>query len=410
VDTSGNVANSFVAYDDTTKNKVTLSGGTAGTTITNLKAGAVSSASTDAVNGSQIYGVANSTAAALGGGASVNTDGTIKKPSYNLSGGTYSDVGAALAAVDAKAAAGTIDGVQYDTTGHGKVTFNAIDGTTLTNVKDGAVNTASKDAINGSQLYSLASSETAALGGGSIVNADGSISKPEYTVGGQTVDGVDGAVNALDTRITEANVINGGIAEKIKYIKFGETTAQDASATGTNSVAIGGFAQAMADNSLAIGASARAMGKNSVAIGYGSSATQDNTFAVGSNTSRRRIVNVADATSVTDAVTLGQMNTAIGAAIVSNGVKNNGMLGASTRLLGATASSKTPDQLIVSGPTTLSTPTAAMGANSLAVGLQVEAKADNAVAVGQNTSVLGKRAWQSARTSASRLTPQSQSA
>ncbi len=44
VDTSGNVTNAFIAYDDATKGKVTLAGGTAGTTITNVKAGAVSSA------------------------------------------------------------------------------------------------------------------------------------------------------------------------------------------------------------------------------------------------------------------------------------------------------------------------------------------------------------------------------
>jgi trimeric autotransporter adhesin len=137
-------------------------------------------------------------------------------------------------------------------------------------------------------------------------------SMPKYTVGGDTVTGVEGAVNALDTRITDAT---GDIASKTKYIKFGDTAALDASAAGINSVAIGGFAQSLGDNALAIGANSRAMALNSVAIGAGSSATQANTFAVGSNTSKRRIVNVADAVKVTDAVTLGQMNTAIAAAL-----------------------------------------------------------------------------------------------
>nr|WP_144147765.1 ESPR-type extended signal peptide-containing protein [Paraburkholderia sp. BCC1884] len=54
-DTSGNVTNAFVAYDSTTKDKVTLAGGAAGTTITNVKAGTLSAASTDAVNGSQLF-------------------------------------------------------------------------------------------------------------------------------------------------------------------------------------------------------------------------------------------------------------------------------------------------------------------------------------------------------------------
>ncbi|MDQ7976554.1 YadA-like family protein [Paraburkholderia sp. SARCC-3016] len=470
VDTSGNVTNSFVAYDDTTMGKVTLGGGTAGTTITNVKAGAVSSASKDAINGSQLYSEANSIATALGGGAAVNTDGTIKAPTYTVQGQTKSDVGSALAAIDtattgnttsitnltnninngkiglvqqdaatrtitvAKATDGTtVDftgtagarqlkgvsagkadtdavnmaqlkaaGLNVDTSGNVTNSFVAYDdstkgtitlaggtaGTTITNLKAGAVGASSTDAINGSQLYSLASSEAAAFGGGSTVNADGSISMPEYTVGGKTVDGVDGAVTALDTRITDMSSAMTEIAPKLKYIKFGDTNALDATAAGADAVAIGGFAQAMGDGALAIGANARAMATNSVAIGYGSSTSQANTFAVGSTTSKRRIVNVADGTSISDAVTVGQMNTAIGAAITSAGVKNNGMLGASTMLLGAT-SSKTPDQLIVSGPTTLSTPTDALGKNAIAMGLNAHANADNAVAAGQNVSVLG---------------------
>ena len=55
IDTSGVATNAFVAYDDTTKGKVTLGGGTVGTTITNVKAGTLSASSTDAVNGSQLY-------------------------------------------------------------------------------------------------------------------------------------------------------------------------------------------------------------------------------------------------------------------------------------------------------------------------------------------------------------------
>ncbi len=93
------------------------------------------------------------------------------------------------------------------------------------------------------------------------------------------------------------------------------------------------------------------------------------------------------------------MNTAIGAAIVNADVRNNGMLGASTMLLGASASSRTPDQLIVSGPTTLSTATDAIGQNAVAVGLNSHANAANALAVGQNVSVLGATASASAATS-----------
>ncbi|MCX4159547.1 hypothetical protein NID81_36235, partial [Paraburkholderia aspalathi] len=54
-DASGNVTNAFIAYNDATKGKVTLGGGNAGTTMTNVAAGALSDSSSDAVNGSQLY-------------------------------------------------------------------------------------------------------------------------------------------------------------------------------------------------------------------------------------------------------------------------------------------------------------------------------------------------------------------
>ena len=74
-------------------------------------------------------------------------------------------------------------------------------GNKITNVGDGAVNAGSKDAVNGSQLAATAQSTADALGGGAKLNDDGTISTPTYTVGGQQVRGVEGAVNQLDRRI-----------------------------------------------------------------------------------------------------------------------------------------------------------------------------------------------------------------
>lgn len=48
----------------------------------------------------------------------------------------------------------------------------------ITNVADGAVSSTSTDVINGSQLYDTANSIATALGGGSIVNTDGTVSAP----------------------------------------------------------------------------------------------------------------------------------------------------------------------------------------------------------------------------------------
>ncbi|HCL79510.1 MAG TPA: hypothetical protein DIC53_06040, partial [Synergistaceae bacterium] len=68
--------------------------------IVNVAPGTISSTSTDGVNASQLYGVANSTATHLGGGSKVNADGTVSAPTYNVGGGTYHNVGDALRATN----------------------------------------------------------------------------------------------------------------------------------------------------------------------------------------------------------------------------------------------------------------------------------------------------------------------
>lgn len=74
--------------------------------IQNVAAGTVSAASTDAINGSQLYAagsaannLGSSTASNLGGGATYDsTTGTVSAPSYTVNGKTYNNVDAALSA------------------------------------------------------------------------------------------------------------------------------------------------------------------------------------------------------------------------------------------------------------------------------------------------------------------------
>ncbi|MDA6810266.1 hypothetical protein OSL51_26330, partial [Escherichia coli] len=68
--------------------------------ITDVANGAVSSTSSDAINGSQLYGVSDYIADALGGNAVVNADGSITTPTYAIAGGSYNNVGDALEAID----------------------------------------------------------------------------------------------------------------------------------------------------------------------------------------------------------------------------------------------------------------------------------------------------------------------
>ncbi|WP_284315237.1 beta strand repeat-containing protein, partial [Labrys miyagiensis] len=70
--------------------------------ITGVGAGTISAASTDAVNGSQLYGTAQSVANALGGGSKVDGNGQITGTSYTVGGKAYNNVGGAITALDAQ--------------------------------------------------------------------------------------------------------------------------------------------------------------------------------------------------------------------------------------------------------------------------------------------------------------------
>ncbi len=152
VDTSGNVTNAFVAYDDSSKGSVTLGGVGSSTPVAlhNVAAGAVSLTSNDAVNGSQLYGLASSAAQALGGNTTVNKDGSISAPSYVVGNGTYSDVGSALAAVEQTASSG--DAVQYDSTAHTSVTLGGTNASAPVALHNVANATSNNDAVNLAQL------------------------------------------------------------------------------------------------------------------------------------------------------------------------------------------------------------------------------------------------------------------
>lgn len=78
----------------------------------------------------------------------------------------------------------------------------------------------------------------------------------------------------------------------------------------TGAIAVGGAARAEHD-SVAIGYEARSMGSNAVALGRGAVASEDYSVSVGNATTRRRVVNVADARlgeSSSDAVTGRQLH------------------------------------------------------------------------------------------------------
>jgi trimeric autotransporter adhesin len=96
------------------------------------------------------------------------------------------------------------DAVLYDSPEHRSVTLGgASSGSNpvrLTNVERGRIASNSTDVVNGSQLHGTSQSIADALGGDSVVNEDGSISRPTIRVNGTTITNVTEAIENVDAR------------------------------------------------------------------------------------------------------------------------------------------------------------------------------------------------------------------
>nr|QVB36608.1 trimeric autotransporter adhesin SadA [Salmonella enterica subsp. enterica serovar Uganda] len=303
--------------------------------ITNVAAGALSEDSTDAVNGSQLYE-------------------TNQKVDQNTS--AIADINTSITNL------GT-DALSWDDE---EGAFSASHGTSgtnkITNVAAGEIASDSTDAINGSQLY-----ETNML----ISQYNESISQ----LAGDT----------SETYITE----NG---TGVKYIRTNDNglEGQDAYATGNGATAVGYDAVASGAGSLALGQNSSSSIDGSIALGSGStsnraittgiretSATSDG-VVIGYNTtdrkllgalslgtdgeSYRQITNVADGSEAQDAVTVRQLQNAIGAVTTTP-----------TKYYHANSTEE--DSL-------------AVGTDSLAMGAKTIVNADAGIGIGLNTLVM----------------------
>ncbi|HCP2148808.1 TPA: YadA-like family protein, partial [Escherichia coli] len=489
-DTVNNLGEDALKWDDAAGAFTAAHGTNATNKISNVQAGIVSSDSTDAINGSQLYGLADSFTSYLGGGADISDTGVLTGPTYSIGGTDYTNVGDALAAINTSFSDSLGDALLWDATANdGAGAFSAgrgVDNTAskITNVANGAISATSSDAINGSQLYTTNKYIADALGGDAEVNADGTITAPTYTIANTDYNNVGEALDALDenallwdatanngegaynashdgkasiiTNVADGNIgegstdaINGSqlfntnmliqqnsevinqlagntsetyIEENgagINYVRTNDTglTFTDASAAGIGSTAVGYNTVAKGDSSVAMGYNSFAEGDSSVAMGYNSVADGDNSVAIGQgsysdvdtgialgsssvssrvivkgsrNTSvseegvvigydttdgellgalsigddgkYRQIINVADGSEAHDAVTVRQLQNAIGAV-------------ATTPTKYYHANSTAEDSL-------------AVGEDSLAMGAKTIVNGNAGIGIGLNTLVL----------------------
>ncbi|WP_409932445.1 YadA-like family protein [Paraburkholderia sp. BCC1886] len=353
INTSGVVTNSFVAYDDTSKGKVTFGGvgSTKAVTLANVA-----------------NGVANSDAVNLG---QMNT---------------------AIANASISGGAGSPNSVVYDSSAHDALTLGgllAAAPVALTNVAAGEIASGSTAAVNGGQFYNTVNSVAAAIGAGATVNTDGTISAPGYTISGATYSNVGDALNAL-------NSAAGDLVGAAKYVKVVSVSGA-ASASGSESVAIGGNAMATGTNSLAIGAGSMARYDNSTAIGVNATTDAANTVSVGSRGAEMRITHVANGVNQTDAATVAQLDALQSRLLQSSqqggGVRSlllaaavpvtNYIAVSTTVTSGANTSASADLNAMAIGPVA-----AATGAGALSVGAGSSAGSDASTAVGTGAGAL----------------------
>ncbi|BEC48278.1 YadA-like family protein [Escherichia coli] len=444
---------------DTSVEKFSAKHGTNGdaSVITDVANGDVSSTSSDAVNGSQLYTTNKYVVDVLGGGAEVNADGSITAPTYTIANADYDNVGDALNAIDTT----LDDALLWDADAGENGAFSAAHGkdktaSVITNVANGAISSTSSDAVNGSQLYTTNQYIVDALGGDAEVNADGTITAPTYTIANAEYNNVGDALDALDDNALLwdetanggagayngshdgkasiiTNVADGSISEDstdavngsqlnatnmmieqnsqiinqlagntdatyieengagINYVRtndnglaFNDASASGVGATavgynavasGASSVAIGQNSSSTVDTGIALGSSSvssRVIAKgsrdtsvteNGVVIGYD---TTDGellgALSIGDDGKYRQIINVADGSEAHDAVTVRQLQNAIGAV-------------ATTPTKYFHANSTAEDSL-------------AVGEDSLAMGAKTVVNGNAGIGIGLNTLVL----------------------
>ncbi|MEM5389261.1 YadA-like family protein [Paraburkholderia phymatum] len=233
---------------------------------------------------------------------------TLQRQIVNVAAGTADTDAVNVSQLRAAVSAGVPDAVTYDSAAHDAVTLGGAAASApvrLGNVANGIVDASSHDAINGSQLHGLSASVASALGGDAAVATDGTIVAASYRVGSSVFRNVGDALGNLDGRVASntsaindlnvalGNVMNNGVEPR--YFHANSTLA-DSLATGVNSIAIGGGAQAAFENSVALGANAVADRANSVSVGM--------------TGGERQITHVAAGTADTDAVNVAQLKQA----------------------------------------------------------------------------------------------------
>jgi autotransporter adhesin len=295
--------------------------------ITNVAAGAITSTSTQAVNGSELYAT-NQAVTVLGSEVSSVGTGSGSGGLSALAAQVSSNT-AATAALSSGVSSGLLGLVQQQggAPGTGAITVGAQTGGTSVNIAGTsgarvlsgvAPGVAATDAVDVGQLqsalggatanavqYDNASHSSVTLGG---TGASAPVALNNVAAGALSATST-AAVNGSQLYAANTNITNlqNGAAGPFQVYQSGTVTAPIAS--GLQSTAGGDGAIATGGASTAIGYRATASGVNSVALGANSSdGGQSSVVSVGSPGNERRITNLAPGVAGTDAANINQLN------------------------------------------------------------------------------------------------------
>ncbi|WP_236596903.1 YadA family autotransporter adhesin [Paraburkholderia hiiakae] len=398
-----------VQYDSSAHDSVTLrgAGSTAPVALKNVAAGAVKAASTDAVNGSQLYGLASSTAAALGGSTSVKTDGSIGATRYVLSGKTYNNVGDALGALSESSGPDPL-AVHYDDSSMSGVTLGG-SGHSPVVLSNVAAGTAPTDAVNVAQMKQAVITGNpyiAGIGTGAAATATspgavalglGSVANTPYSISvGNTATGLVRRITNVATAVDDSDAVNLGqvksmldAAPDVVNTGVSETrTMLKASASLSSAVQASGNAASPSNASEMRPLVASPVGlaaTDASAVHYDSDAHGQITLgsASGGNVKLTGLQDAALTAGSTDAATGGQLYvTNQQVASLNAAVQNISTSGSTGVAINSTngIATATGVQSIAVGAGAV-----ASGANSTAIGDSSNAKANNSVALGANS-------------------------
>ena len=356
--------------------------------------GAITSTSTDAINGSQLYAlhvgsgnIAKAVADALGGNAAVgidstNNQGTVTLPSYDVFKGNATPNATGNSATKFNTAAATnVGGALTNLNTYVNQGFA---------VKDNAGDT--KGIVTPGESVQFADGNATTVTVDTEANGNTKI-KYDVKVDDSTIKVVDGKLTGASQ--THFYSVNSADKTKANYNNDGATAENaiaagpEAKAAASNAVVIGNKATVEAaagsdstingettgEGSVAVGALSKASGKNATAIGQKANAYGQNSFAGGQDTesSGKSSVAVGDGSRATDNST-----TAVGpyAKATKAGASAFGF-NANAQAIGSVAVGRQAQ---------------ALNLNAVSVGNESKAKGEDTVAIGTSADAVQNRA------------------